>query len=896
MLIRFRLACLTLLLVVGSLPATDLTTWDHTFSSATVETNKATLTSEKWAFLRDKIEASDIALSADITHLTAAKNQRYFGVSWSVWPDWSVPDGGFDAGLLLRGGESSGYRIQLSHKYQEVTLVKYPDGGYLRSVRCEIPLNKKIKVIATCRGSQISVSVNDKEVLNCIDTMLILKKGRYGVGIANGAKATFENVSVTELLKKREIPAKHVPNFSTRKWLGNRLWVFDGAEPILLLPSAGETYLNNAKLQPGYRPMLSWNGHWDIANQGAFPDGTNKSTEPKVSGGGATLTATWSARQTKDGFRTDTTLVVGFDAKRGTYTYDVESELEVLDKQGFHFRYGYDFEHHTPLDPFRWQYLVVRRDNGVLSRRPVYPVDPGTMNDVEKTDGLRLWYGRHLEDMVVAPAVEYHLSAAERRPLHTAVCAAFYDTGVSLAAETAKVGSKVQVKYRYTGYPADEAKKLFEQSSVYPSPMLDPKHHYIFADEWPKLTFSQFVPMSETWIYGRTPFMTAHNSRPTYELAKGPNNNHAIKLGPASYARARLNKATTPLPKGQTLVTAQVKLDNVHGPGGRIELYVVDPKSGKVLREITHYLGNGSHDWKKITFATDVLSEAPALELGLGNAGTGDVYVTDLEFAASDKNADPPASTPAKIDAAPTGAIADYRFGEGKGLFVYDYARGPFGLLELANLDWTKDEGRAALKFADNTTGRKEYPRSRSLDRGYFSHASYQDKLTTPVASAGFHGGGFELKAFTISTWVKPGESMPDGRGDVVGLGARRFIVSLTGKKAPYTLSAYFNVNDAFHSPAKLDANKWHHIALTAEPTAEKKWRARLYLDGKLMHEATTVKMDAPTTIPPSLVLGTELFYFHSSYYRGLIGKTLVFDKTLTAQEIAELANELPRK
>ena len=50
--------------------------------------------------------------------------------------------------------------------------------------------------------------------------------------------------------------------------------------------------------------------------------------------------------------------------------------------------------------------------------------------------------------------------------------------------------------------------------------MLDPKHHYIFADEWPRLTFSKLVPMSETWIYGRRPFMTGHNQRPTYELAK----------------------------------------------------------------------------------------------------------------------------------------------------------------------------------------------------------------------------------------------------------------------------------------------------------------------------------------------------------------------------------------
>ncbi|MFO0134002.1 MAG: hypothetical protein ACK56U_10440 [Planctomyces sp.] len=40
---------------------------------------------------------------------------------------------GFEAGVLLRGAAdaSSGYRVQLSTKYQECALVRYPDGGYV---------------------------------------------------------------------------------------------------------------------------------------------------------------------------------------------------------------------------------------------------------------------------------------------------------------------------------------------------------------------------------------------------------------------------------------------------------------------------------------------------------------------------------------------------------------------------------------------------------------------------------------------------------------------------------------------------------------------------------------------------------------------------------------------
>ena len=41
------------------------------------------------------------------------------------------------------------------------------------------------------------------------------------------------------------------------------------------------------------------------------------------------------------------------------------------------------------------------------------------------------------------------------------------------------------------------------------------------------------------------------------------------------------------------------------------------------------------------------------------------------------------------------GTVADYRFREGRGGHVFDDASGPFGMLELANLDWVVDEGRA---------------------------------------------------------------------------------------------------------------------------------------------------------------------------------------------------------
>ena len=81
----------------------------------------------------------------------------------------------------------------------------------------------------------------------------------------------------------------------------------------------------------------------------------------------------------------------------------------------------------------------------------------------------------------------------------------------------------------------------------------------------------------------------------------------------------------------------------------------------------------------------------------------------------------------------------------------------------------------------------------------------------------------------------------------------------------------------------------------SAEP-AEGQWQVRLYLDGKQVAEGRTQKFPADSAIPPSLILGAELFYFHDAYYRGLIGRAVVLERRLTAEEIQALrADQAPR-
>jgi hypothetical protein len=881
------------------------------YAGATVEAGKATLQADKWSYLLSKTSHDHFQAQLQFTIQQSARTFTTggHGGDWNAYRFHAYDDAGYEVGVLLRAaGTDSGYRVQVSTKYQEVALLKYPFGSFLRVVPCEVKLNQPYRLEVSAQANEIIVKLDGKELIRYADTVLPLDKGNFGIGVGASGKVLYESVTLTPLPAKEAVAEKpHVADFRVRDWRGQR-WVFDGQEPIMLLFTPALPYFQNVKLKPGYRCMLLWDAGWGIANQGAYADGAAKLGEATVGKQGQTLELTWQAKNVKDSFVINTKMVVRYDDKRKMYAYDVDSALDLL--KDFEFRFGFDFEHHTPLGPFYSQYLVLTK-NDKHFYRPVYPIDPGAFSGMSRR-GIRMWYGRTNETRPPAmPAVEYDISPGETREMSTAVCACMYDTGIAFNPEKTLAGTKVAVRYRYTGYPADEAERIFKSATVYPTPTLDPTRHLIFAD-YPKTTFGDFRRLDEPW-WGKRPFVTAHNLLPPrYFLEKntGFHGGFAMRLSAGGDCAASLPTPKGPLPRGKYVVSAYVKGDNIHGPGGYLDLIVTDQQlvhgytgghvrsATKVLKEQRHWIGNGTFAWKRTGFVTELISEAPALAVGLGNAGSGDLLVTDLEILPLKEGETPPADIAAKaspapaISPAPEGAIADYRMEEGKGHYVFDYARGKLGILELANLDWVVDDGRPALRFADNTTGRKAYPRGGTMS-AYLDHSAYLDKQTVPVAIAGIHGGGFEVKAFTISAFMKPAEQMGKAEhgnsGDIVGLGARRVVLRLQGRKAPYHLEAALDVNDRVAAQNPIEAGRWYHVAVTGAQEG-KDWRVRLFVDGKQVQEGTTKKLAAPTMMSPSLILGAELFYLHDSYYRGLIGRTTVFDRALDADAIQKLA------
>ena len=131
---------LALLLSVGlwtATAATPLTEWKPFPADAklpAITDASVALSGDKWTGLLAPQTFPELHVSATVTLHEAAKGTRFFGQGWSAWPDATFSDDGFEAALLLRVGTNSGYRVQLSHRYQCVALVKWPEGGYVQEI------------------------------------------------------------------------------------------------------------------------------------------------------------------------------------------------------------------------------------------------------------------------------------------------------------------------------------------------------------------------------------------------------------------------------------------------------------------------------------------------------------------------------------------------------------------------------------------------------------------------------------------------------------------------------------------------------------------------------------------------------------------------------------------
>jgi len=151
--------------------------------------------------------------------------------------------------------------------------------------------------------------------------------------------------------------------------------------------------------------------------------------------------------------------------------------------------------------------------------------------------------------------------------------------------------------------------------------------------------------------------------------------------------------------------------------------------------------------------------------------------------------------------------------------------------------------------------------------------------------------------SFTLSTWVKPTETMDLYRGIFASSDNPSVINSFqidsnnSGKWCIYSKTSSGNIRYPF---ADISLNNWQHIAITwhYEETYVNRF-LKLYLNGELKE---TITSTTSTTLPTDL---NYLFDFYkignnrtgNNYFKGYITSSLLYDDALTSDEISSLYN-----
>ena len=192
-----------------------------------------------WNYLLSSDSYSNASVSGTVTITRGATNFYFFGMYHRERPSPSWDDGGYDCAILLRGSDNSGYRFQISTALQEIALVKYPTGGYLRAVSYPLSVGQSYSIQATAYDNVIQLIIDGTTVIEYTDLNNPITSGVFTIGEGFGSETRVSGFSVgtppQELTPSVSI--SHQPNFSVRNWLGETPWIFDGDEPILMLPS-----------------------------------------------------------------------------------------------------------------------------------------------------------------------------------------------------------------------------------------------------------------------------------------------------------------------------------------------------------------------------------------------------------------------------------------------------------------------------------------------------------------------------------------------------------------------------------------------------------------------------------------------------------------------------------
>lgn len=435
---------------------------------------------QAWSYLLREGKARDdlhLAISARIVRPAAISWNRNEGTSpFSYWG--REEDGGYDFAAILRFADPDHYyRVQVSHRWQEVVLWK-STGGVLAVVPARVPAGQTIRLEVDAAGDTLRVMLNGHEAIAYRDSGETIAAGGFGVGV-HESEVLFEEIVVGQA---RVTPAadhrEHRPRFREADWHGER-WVFDGQQPLFRFDLENMT-MAEARLRPDCEVVLWQPMYWSHYLGYRGPAGNQAARHLAgfaVTATGETFGGHWHSFNEQKDIRSEQRLRVTYNPATHLYEYRVETALDVLPGREWDADAGLEYADPIPQDacgssmpfaggpPHRYQWILYPAKDGTIMRRAMNHLwAPAAVH--RKRDGFVVM----TSDREISPVHRLiEAPPGDNVDATTILCAWGYDLHMRLRVNDAPDGklpggTRLEVTYLFTGMDRADVDGLLRQS------------------------------------------------------------------------------------------------------------------------------------------------------------------------------------------------------------------------------------------------------------------------------------------------------------------------------------------------------------------------------------------------------------------------------------------------
>ena len=525
------------------------------------------------------------------------------------------------------------YRIQISTQDQELAIWK-PNGGFVYVAPVSVAVEESHLLAVEVRGAWIEVFLDGNSVARWFDGVSPIASGAMGLAVYD-SKVRFGKVALADLGPEVPPPAELQPShFRWRIWRG-REWIFDRWEPIGMFEPQ-KLLLAEAKLRPGFRPVLYWELFWKQYDSiGNYSDKLENLEILKEDG--PELQVAWKSQDPSKRFTTTAALTVSLDRELNSYAYDVTTQFEV--NPGQTWEYSADGLEYLNLMPYNvvgpategqsniwpWWYRWIAFSDADGSPGK-YPLSHNRSRYVSpKPDG---GYFAYLGDNPINPVIFLDNPTDPALQPVAALCNWAHDIHFRYQpyefGHVMPAGTRHEAHYRVVGFDAARSQALLEGSR------LDP--YFAEGERYPVYvqglnTFqesrSRTEPQAEyEWRGGDWDCQVGRDDSCSLRLTGGQpgKNRSVVEIGEVNFSE--------PIRAGRYTFTAWVKTQDIMDDGAKIGIQLLYPEEPPIYfpRPI-----QGTTDWQQIQLTTD-LPMRGAVRILLEGGANGTAWFDDVEL------------------------------------------------------------------------------------------------------------------------------------------------------------------------------------------------------------------------------------------------------------------------